>query len=83
MFKNLSRISNALTNVVVAACTIDQSVVNLVDSANHATKAISIHASELEQDAIHECAVNAHARKQRMKQFEAELALEDIAAKAE
>lgn len=79
MFKNLKRISTALADVIVSVATISESVDNLVLSANHATKAVSIHAEELCKEAHFDCELAAHARGIRMKEFQAELDLESVA----
>ena len=48
--ENLSTISTSITNVIVAACGIDQSITNLVSAANHGTKALDIMALSFEEE---------------------------------
>ena len=73
MLKNLSTISNSITQVIVSLCGITQSVDNLVDSVNSATHAISRHALELDKDAEFECEKNAATRAKLIAEYSAEL----------
>ena len=73
MLKNLSTISNSITQVIVSLCGITKSVDNLVDSANSATHAISRHAEELDKDAEFDCKQNALKRAKLLTDLSAEL----------
>ena len=49
---NVSTMFQAMTDIVVAACTISQSVENTTSSLNHLTKAMDVMSLGVEKDAI-------------------------------
>jgi hypothetical protein len=73
MFKMIGTLTNAISAIVNALVGITTSIDNTVASANHATSAMRLHASELEADAEHACKLKQDERNAQIAEYQKQL----------